>query len=120
MRRDWLNPGERYGRALCSTECVINLNNRKDPALMLYPLRHLFAGHALGSSGLSSHDRRHLPGWSKKILDYDVSRQIGHGHMWPHYTSRRQLAWLIRNFVYFPDVEPVQLDSTQQPTNESL
>ncbi|MCH2201895.1 MAG: hypothetical protein MK102_07985 [Fuerstiella sp.] len=104
MRHDWLNPGERYGNALCATGCLINLKNRHDPALLLYPLRHAFAGHALGSTGFTNGDKRDLQVWSRKVQDYDVEQLIGVGHMWPRFLQHQRLAWLIRNFVYFPEV----------------
>lgn len=103
IRHDWLNPGERYGRAMCSTECLINLRNRHDAALALYPLRHPFSGHSLGSKGFTPRDRRDLRGWSPRVSEYDVTRFIGHAHMWPRYLEYPQLAWLIRNFVYYPE-----------------
>lgn len=115
IRHDWLNPGERYGRALCSTECLINLKNRHDAALALYPLRHPFSGHSLGSRGFSSRDRSELRGWSHKVQDYDVTRYIGHYHMWPQYLRYSSLAWLIRNYVYYPERNYVP----QQPTVQS-
>lgn len=109
IRRDWLNPEERYGRALCSTECLINLKNPHDAALMVYPLRHLFSGHALGATGLGSHNRDRLRGWSSKVIDYDVSSLVGHHHIWPYYTTHSSLARLIRNYIYFPDAQPASL-----------
>lgn len=118
IRHDWLNPGERYGRALCSTECLINLKNRHDAALCLYPLRHPFSGHALGKRGFSSRDRRDLRGWSHKVQDYDVTRCIGHHHMWPQYLRYSSLAWLIRNYVFFPELmsSPPAMSTVRQPS----
>lgn len=98
---DWLNPGERYGRALCSTECLLNLKNHHDPALKIYPLRRVFSSRALGSSGFTSSDRRDLGGWSRRVADCDVSRVIGHHHNWPHYCSKFQLARTVSNYVFF-------------------
>ena len=106
IRHDWLNPGERYGQALCATNCVLNLKNRHDPALMLYPLRHPFSGHSLGTTGFTRRDRKSLRSWSPKVQDYDVTQLIGYGHMWPRYLEHQRLAWLIRNFVFFPEEPP--------------
>ena len=103
IRHDWLNPEERYGRALCSAECLLNLQTRHDYALALYPLRHPFSGHSLGSTGVTRKDRRKLQGWSAKIIERDVTSYIGHQHMWPSYVARREIAWMIRNYLFFTD-----------------
>jgi hypothetical protein len=120
IRRDWLNPGERYGRALCSTECLINLKNPHDAALLVYPLRHLFSGHALGATGLSRRNRRGLGGWSAKVAEYDVSGVVGFRHMWPHYATHSSLAWLIRNYVFFPDARPASVEVSGSGTESVL
>ncbi len=39
MDRDWLNPGRRYGRALCVTEWLLNIKNGADIVINLYPMR---------------------------------------------------------------------------------
>ncbi len=101
---DWLNPGERFGRALCSTECLLNMHNDCDPALNIYPLRCLFTSRALGDRGFSWRDRRAQQGWTHKVRDFDVSPMVGRTHLWPYYFNRRDLAWSIRPYVYFTDV----------------
>lgn len=116
IRHDWLNPDERYGRALCAASCVLNLRNTHDHALMLYPLRHPFSGHSLGTTGFTRRDRKSLRGWSPKVQDHDVTQLIGFGHMWPRYVQQQRLAWLIRNFVYFPDVQQGRRVSAVAPT----
>ena len=122
IRHDWLNPGERYGRALCSTDCLINLENRYDPALFIYPLSNLFAGRSLGSIGFTDGDRRDLGNWSRKVQDYDVSEFIGVGHLWPRFLQDQRLAWLIRNFVYFPKCGPTAgtTASGEQTVSETM
>jgi esterase/lipase superfamily enzyme len=101
---DWFNPGERYCRALASTECLLNLQNPDDPALKLYPLRRPLASRALGAVGFTEKDRCKLRGWSAKVIDCDVSGRVGHTHLWPHYFRDQGIAQAIHNFVYFPDV----------------
>lgn len=100
---DWLNPDERFGRALCSAECILNLKNNHDPALKVYPLRRPFSSRALGFSGFTSKDRRELQSWSHKVADLDVSSQIGHAHLWPEYFTKPWLARSISNYTCFPD-----------------
>jgi len=104
---DWLNPSHRYGRALCSTQCLLNLRNARDPALKFYACRlPLIAKPALGLRGLTARDRRQLGGWGRKVNDYDVTRTIGPAHLWPYFVNRPSLACLMHNYVYFPDHNP--------------
>jgi hypothetical protein len=57
----WLNPGKRYDRALCPLEALVNLRNRLDPALWIYPLRRPFGHLALSHSGFLLLRRKLLP-----------------------------------------------------------
>lgn len=96
----WLNPGERYGRALCRVESLLNLRNRYDLALKLYPLRRPFSRRALGDSGFTRSDRRHLGSWNHKLCEIDVRRLIGRHHLWEHYYSRPNIAEAIMPYLY--------------------
>jgi len=88
---DWLNPGERFGRALCSTECLLNLKNAHDPALLIYPLRRIASRRALGNTGFTAADRKALGSFNSKVRDIDVSDVIGCRHIWPAYTNQPRL-----------------------------
>ena len=101
MDHKWLNPGERYGRALCPVECVLNLKNSCDPALFIYPLRRPFSCGALGYTGLTRRDRRQLGPSGDKIHDLDLTEAIGIGHYWPNYFRRPWLARAIRTYLFF-------------------
>ena len=39
----WLDPGQRFGMALCRTECLLVLRNDHDIVLTFYPLRKPFS-----------------------------------------------------------------------------
>lgn len=55
--KNWLDPGQRLDHALMACQAFLNLYNRRDEALRLYPF--LFrSGHrrALGQVGLSTED----------------------------------------------------------------
>ena len=101
---DWLNPGEEFDRALCCTECLLNLKNSKDPVLCLYPFRRIGSSRALGKTGFTPKDRVRLQGWSAKVVDLDVSHDIGCRHVVAEYANRPWLATKISNYVFFPDV----------------
>jgi Alpha/beta hydrolase of unknown function (DUF900) len=100
---DWFNPGHRFDRALCCTECLLNITNHFDPALKLYPLGRPFASRALGSCGLTRRDRSKLRGYSGKINEMDVSEEFGFVHNWPEYFGRPWVAAKMRNYVHFSD-----------------
>lgn len=105
---DWLNPGHRYDRALCSVQCVLNLKNCHDPALKVYPLRLPFIARLpMGLRGLSNTDRRRLGYRQSQVRDSEVSQIVGRSHLWPQYFCKPQLAHWIRNYVYFPDHQSV-------------
>jgi len=115
----WFNPGQRYDRALCSTECLLNMINCHDPALLTYPFRlPLLVRSALGQSGLTNGDRRRIGGVSNKVYNYDVTQLIGASHYWPHYFQKPRLAMAIRNYVYFPDRVPQLTVVDHQPPTE--
>ncbi|MFO0976626.1 MAG: hypothetical protein U0996_09530 [Planctomycetaceae bacterium] len=110
---DWLNPGERFDRTMWSADCLVNLRNAHDPALLIYPLRRLGSSRALGRSGFTSSDRKELGRTSARIAEVDVSDTIGHRHLWPAYLEDASLPQRIRNHLYFADqVSKYQVSST--------
>lgn len=117
LDHDWLNPGQKYDRALCSTSCVLNMRNELDPALAIYPMRlPLISKGAIGYKGLSSRDRMALGCRSQQVIEYDVTQVIGRSHLWPYYFTNPGLSRAMHNYVYFPDVvQPVTL--SQQASN---
>lgn len=101
---DWLLPGQRYDRALQSAECILNLQNYSDPALLYYPLRiPLLSARALGRVGLTPLDRERLGPRQGQVVDWEVTRAIGPNHLWPHYFTKPNIAMAMRNYVYFPE-----------------
>lgn len=106
LDHNWLNEDGRYCRALCRAECVLNMRNRHDVALKVYPLlRPLMAHRAIGASGVTGLDRRQQP-CTCRIHDLDVTSVIGKGHFWPNYYEAPSLARTIAPWVYFPEVNP--------------
>ena len=97
----WLNPGQRYGRALCSAEKLLILTNHRDIVLHFYPYRKLFSGRALGATGLLRSDRYRLGARNSRVLELDVTRQIGRGHLLPRYTEHPEIAAAIAPLLSF-------------------
>lgn len=101
----WLNPGEKYDRALSSTQGILNLKNCSDPALAIYPFRlPLLTRRPIGNIGMTNRDRRRTGLPSQKVYDFEVSDLIGPSHLWPYYFNSKQIALTMRNYIYFPDL----------------
>jgi len=96
----WLNPGERYGQAMCGADCVLNMKSRKDWALAVYPLRKPFSPRALGQVGFTAKDTVRLGDAACRIAEVDVTSSIGAGHIWPRYTERPDFAQLLLPWLY--------------------
>ncbi|MFQ5732054.1 MAG: hypothetical protein ACE5KM_08870 [Planctomycetaceae bacterium] len=99
----WLNPGERFGRALCGTEALLNMRNRRDLPLKFYPLRRPLSHRALGRRGLTRTDRQRLGHGNAKVAELDVTDMIGRRHFWVYYFNRREISAAISPYVYFTD-----------------
>lgn len=97
----WLNPGERYGNALCRAECLVNLRNDRDFPLLFYPLRKPFGHRSLAHAGFTDKDRRRLGWLNAKVAELDVQYVVGAGHIWPNYYERPEIAYAIAPYVYF-------------------
>ena len=102
----WLNLDDRFGRALCQAEAVINLRNHADLPLLIYPLRRPISGRALAISGWTKRDRASLGDQNQKIIDYSVTDLVGIGHVWSNYYNQPRIADLIRHYVYFDENPP--------------
>ncbi len=113
----WLNPGERYGLALCQTESLLHLRNREDIVLRFYPLRRPFSGPALATTGFSRRTMCLMGPQAGKIAEMDVTRMIGTGHLWHNYYRHPELAGAIAPWLYFSDSP---LAGRSQPIDRSV
>jgi len=100
---DWLNPGERYGQALCRAEAIVNLRTRKDRALKLYPYRKPFSRRSLGRLGFTRKDREQLGWYNDKVTEIDVSPSIKNHHFLLHYVRHPEITRASAWHLYFPD-----------------
>lgn len=101
--RHWLNPGQRYERALCRTEGILNLCNPGDLALHIYPFRRPFSRQAIGETGLTLWDRARLGALNGRAIDLDVSPLLGLSHTWPFFYNEPRIAQAIVPYTYFVD-----------------
>lgn len=119
MDRDWLNPGERYGRALCVTEWLLNIKNGADFVINLYPMRTLFGQQALGRVGFSPGDRLRMGTLSSRITEWDATMSIGPSHAWAFYYRRPEIAALMGPVLAYPNPQlpSVPLTQAEQPND---
>lgn len=104
LDHDWLNPGHKYDRALCSVECLLNMKNSRDKALRVYPLRlPLIARRAAGQLGFTERDRYRMGANGGKIQEFDATDIVGREHLWPFYFGSPYLGLVVRDYVYFQD-----------------
>ncbi|WP_437206814.1 alpha/beta hydrolase [Planctomicrobium sp. SH664] len=101
LDHNWLNPGQQFGYALNPVECVLNLRNRHDLALSLYPVSRPFAGRALARSGFTRWDKTKLGPNAAKVRDYDVTEYVGHHHFWPFYYNQPAVIAAAVPYLYF-------------------
>lgn len=112
----WLNPGDRYGRAMCRVEALVNVHNDCDFALMLYPLRKPFGHRALGMTAFLPRDLRKMGPLAAKLAQFDASQYVGRRHAWLFYFARPQIARAVHLYIDFSD--EFTIGYTQQvPTN---
>lgn len=99
---DWMNRGERYGRALDAVEALMLMQNRRDAALALYPLRKPFSPSALGRTGLHSEDWGSIDADDgAKISEVEVCGIVGCHHPVGEYFGEPSLNALMAPLVYF-------------------
>lgn len=119
----WLNPGARFGRALNKVECLVNMQNKRDLALGLYPVVRPFSASPLARSGFTYYDNRVQGQLALKTIDVDVTRDIKHQHTWPYYYRLPHIAQIIAPYVYdwgVPATPVAQPKPAAQPASLSL
>lgn len=100
MDRDWLAPGDRYGHAACLIESLVNVKNRNDLALRIYPFRRPLSNVALGSDGFSPRDVLALRMLGREVFEFDVTWLLNSGHLWENYSRRPEIARSLVPWLY--------------------
>jgi hypothetical protein len=99
---DWLNPGERYDRAVTAVEGILVLTNPRDGWLQVYPLHTPMKGtQALGLEGLTRRDLRSLGGWGDRVQAFDCSEWVGRSHDFATFNSQPGLAGVLQPYVLY-------------------
>lgn len=99
----WLNPGERFGRALNQIKDGLVLYNQHDLALTVYPLRRLFSHRPLGLVGFDRKDRHLQSSRANKLAEIDVTTLVETGHFWSHYFKQPRIAAALKPYLFFDE-----------------
>jgi hypothetical protein len=105
---NWLDPGQRLDRALYGCEAFLNLYNRRDEALYMYPLL-VRSGHrnALGRVGLSNRDLASLGPLAARYSEHDVHDILGLEHTLLDAVASPEIARRLAPYLFAPDPGPV-------------
>jgi esterase/lipase superfamily enzyme len=100
---NWLNPGQRYDRALVVPERVLLIRNSRDGWLTVYPSRKVFGERALGKDGLGRDDRFALGPAGAKVVELNAAEFAAWHHSFEDYHQRPELAAAMLPYVYFQE-----------------
>lgn len=114
--RNWLDPGERLDRALVGCEALLNLYNRRDEALRLYPLL-IRSGHrhALGKLGLSNRDFDRLGPLAARYAEFDVHDELGREHSLLDAVANPVIAGKIAPYLWNSNARPAPRQQNVEP-----
>lgn len=103
----WLDPGARLDHALVGCEAFLNLYNRRDEALRLYPLLLRSDHHrSLGKLGITNRDLEKLGPLASRYAEHDLHELLGQEHTLLDAVANRQIARWIAPYVWAPDPGP--------------
>jgi hypothetical protein len=103
----WLDPANRLDRSLHGCEGLLNLYNRKDEALALYPLLFRSNHHrALGRVGLTHRDLARLGPLAARYNERDVNRFLGDEHTLLDAVANPEIGRMMAPYLWAPDPGP--------------
>jgi hypothetical protein len=119
MDHNWIDPDQRLDRTLYACEGLLNLYNRRDEALGLYPLL-IRGGHrrALGRIGLTQSDFDRLGPLAAKYEEHDTHDLLGREHTLLDAVANRQIARWMAPYLWAPDPGPAPPRPSNQPIEE--
>lgn len=107
LDRHWMMPKGRFEAALPVMERMLNMVNRSDYSLQLYPLRRPFSDVAIGHVGLGTTGSAYLGPYRDRYRDFDVTNLLGARHGWDAHLTQPRIAQVMANTVFFS--EPVAI-----------
>jgi hypothetical protein len=105
--RTWLDPGQRFDKALTASSAFLNLYNHKDESLILYPFL-LSSNHhrALGRLGLSRRDFETLGPTAARYEEHDIHDILRTEHSLLDAVANQEVGRWIAPYVWAPDPGP--------------
>ena len=117
----WLDPGERLDHALLGCQAFLNLYNKKDEALRLYPfLRRSDHHKALGKLGLTNRDFDRLGPLAARYAEFDVDELLGQEHTLLDAVANPQIAVRIAPYLWNFNPTPAPSQETTQTFSARL
>jgi hypothetical protein len=114
--RNWLDPGQKFDRALNATNGFLNLYNSRDESLLFYPaLTRSGHHHALGRLGLSNRDFDRLGPVAERYEEHDINDILGGEHSLLDATANPRIGRWIAPYAWAPDPGP----SPKQPETDA-
>jgi hypothetical protein len=100
----WLDPGARLDHCLHGCEALLNLYNRRDEALLLYPFLFRSNHHlALGKVGLTNRDLGRLGSLALRYSERDIHDLLGEEHSLLDAVANPQIARAMAFYLWAPD-----------------
>ncbi|MHB1558149.1 MAG: hypothetical protein ACYC61_11860, partial [Isosphaeraceae bacterium] len=120
----WLDPGARLDRCLHGCEGLLNLYNRKDEALRLYPmLIRSNHHHALGRVGLTNRDFARLGPVAARYAEHDVHDLLGNEHTLLDAVANPEITRMMAPYLWAPDPgssEPYAAEGARRPGQRGI
>lgn len=108
--RHWLNPGQKLDRALTACEGYLNLYNRRDEALILYPFLYRSEHRrALGRAGMKPKHLEQLGPLAARYAEFDTHDLLRAEHTLLDAVANPVIARWIAPYTWSPDPGPPRL-----------
>jgi hypothetical protein len=106
MDHDWLNPGQKYDRAIHRMCWLQNHSHSLDWALLTYPFRYPGSSRALGQTGFTKKDLRELGTQAEKIQQFDSHGLKHWRHSLESYLKNVAVQIPVLGNIYSPGPSP--------------
>jgi len=115
--RTWLDPGQRFDKALSAATGFLNLFNRRDESLILYPLLVRSNHHrALGRLGLSNRDYEKLGLTAERYEEHDIHDILHAEHSLLDAVASPKVGRWIAPYIWAVDPGPIFQQSNTAPS----
>jgi hypothetical protein len=118
--RQWLDPGERLGKALQASEDVLCLYNKLDPLLVAHPFgKDSDHKRALGKTGMSRVEEEWLSPIATRYCERGIGSLLGPRHTFRGATANPTIAGMIGPYLWPDECSKASLSSPRKPATPS-